>query len=550
MLKAWVAVAPGEPEPVLLEHLHPDLAEHPTALGRFRRRAMLAGRLQHPNVLKTLGHEEADGQLVVLSELCFGVGLHRVIERAQGGVPVPIFASVARRLLRALVHAHEAKDASGKPLGLIHRHLAAPSVQMGFAGEVKLGDFTLALADVGSFRTAAGMAVGTVGAMSPEQVRGQSLDPRSDLYAVSTLLYELLTGVPLVPAGPRIEMLRAVAEAPAPPIDRPDLPPEVAEAVARGLEKAPDHRFSSARSYLGALEAALGPPDGNERDTLSAFVRSLLPDEEQSALDELGKLRAAMATLPSARAPSARSRPPTAPRLDDEPEAPEPSVMTMPGVAAAPDPARLPVVSYALAAPPPAPEPPAPRTGVAVKVAALAAALAVAGGLVALSFRPDAPMVGAAPRARTESVRAAPRAEPARVSVEGRQEAPRARADDRPQRPPVALPSRSRPPDEGRLPPVPPPAPSPSPPMAPSPTEPSSAPPPSLPPQAVELRAELTRLRVEPDPRRFYAAHARLTALAADLEPAAHRRARALLDAAERAQDLDNLVGAFDVVFR
>lgn len=353
MVQPWVARREGDIELCTLEHLHPGLVHHPSAAGRFERQAALTVHLDHPNVVVTKAAGLEAGLFSVATELLLGTTLNRLLEtlkRKGERLPLPIFGAMAVRILRGLAHAHAAHDPSGRPLNIVHRNLNPHSVKLGFAGDIKLGDFFAARADIGHFQTRPGLGVGAVAYMSPEQVLAETVDHRSDVYAVSLLLYEMLGGRRAVPGGPLADMVRVIARDTPVALNelRSDLPSRLIQAVHRGLAKAPDQRWPSASAYLKALDDGLASAPIARRNDLSAYVRRCLPSEEAATVARLRRVRALSAE-------SARSGPlaETVTEVDEGLEvvtAPgedplEPSVITMPGppaVAVTPSPRPTP----------------------------------------------------------------------------------------------------------------------------------------------------------------------------------------------------------------
>lgn len=574
MVQPWLARRDGGVELVELSHLHADVAGHPAAQGRFRRLAALAGYLDHPHIVRTLETGEEGDTFCVVSEPVHGITLEPVLDAALArgvGLPLPVFRVIALRLLAALDHAHRAADGHGRSLGIVHRHLAPRSVWAGFTGELRLGDFTVAFAEVGDFRTAPGMGVGTAGYMSPEQVRAEPLDARSDLYAVSVLLWELASGRRAVAEAPLIEMLRAVSSTPVPALERPDAPPELAAVLARGLEKDPGQRWPSARDYRLALDAALVPfREASEDAVLAAFLREGHAEAERAVVSRLRRVRALR--VPEAARPRALSHPPRIAPEPEEPisdEPPEPSVMTMPGVPAA-DFDALPEVAAPL---PRAPSVRSPSrgedsvslvrrvparpgsggTGFGLVMALLALVVALGTAYVLIrdrgplepslqaSTEPVAPSAAPSPRSSSPEPAVSPRRRrpPARVAEPAvASSSPRARSE--PARSPVGRGqassvrssaggadevARSAPPAQAS-----------------ATAGPAAA-------EAVDpLKRRLEALELSEDPREFIRLHARLVGRAEQISGAKRLKALRILDAARRALDATALREAYELM--
>ena len=239
---------------VAVKVLPAGLAGDPERLRRFANEARAAAAISHPNVLAVYDVETA-GTPYVVFELLEGETLR---EHLSGGALAPARAvEVAAQVARGLAAAHEK--------GIVHRDLKPDNVFLTRDGLVKILDFGLArVLDPPSApeltaaptleRTAAGVVLGTSGYMSPEQVRGLPADPRSDLFALGILLYEMLSGLRAF-ARPSLAESSAAILRDDPPVPGRPLPPGLELVVRRCLAKRPDERFPSAREVLFALEA-------------------------------------------------------------------------------------------------------------------------------------------------------------------------------------------------------------------------------------------------------------------------------------------------------
>ena len=406
MVQPYVARRDGEVDLVVVKRLLPQLAQHPTAPRRFAREARLTRQLQHRHLIHTVDVGLAHQELFMVTEFVAGIQLDLLMADAvERGSPLPldVVSGIALRMLDALAYAHDAVGPDGRKLGLVHRDLTPRSVTIAFGGEVKLGDFGVARSQWDTALTAPGTTVGTLAYMSPEQVGQGEVDARTDLYGFSVVLYELLTGTPMIEAQDALSLLRQIKEHA--PVTlrqrRPDLPDRLTAVVEGGLAKNPADRWPNARTYETALKEALqsvAPAASTTR--LGAFVRARMPQHEAQFLQLLNRVRATGAVRPQPRAssrtssrtrsrpashaarpssrpvrtPSGRGHPGThrppvsgTPRLDGGPAAldlyarapipsgstgldgppseptPEPSIITMPGSAMPPAPRHAPL---------------------------------------------------------------------------------------------------------------------------------------------------------------------------------------------------------------
>ena len=232
-------------------------------LRRFEQEARAAGALNHPNILGIHDIGTHDGAPYVVSELLEGETLRARI----GDSPLPQRKAIdyATQIAKGLAAAHER--------GIVHRDLKPDNLFVTRDGRVKILDFGLAkiaeppggesetkLAAAGAPQTSAGTTLGTVGYMSPEQVRGQNVDHRSDIFSFGVVLYEMLTGRRAFQGDSAVETMNAILKED-PKIAAnggPALPPGLDRIVLHCLEKSPDERFQSARDVAFDIEALSG----------------------------------------------------------------------------------------------------------------------------------------------------------------------------------------------------------------------------------------------------------------------------------------------------
>ena len=246
---------------VAIKILPESVAHDPERLARFDREAKAVAALSHPNILALHDAGTENGATFAVMELLDGETLRERL--THGALPVRKAVDITIQIARGLAAAH-AK-------GLVHRDLKPENVFLVADGQVKILDFGLAKSadadSVGSGATETqaamtdpGTVLGTVGYMAPEQVRGHAVDARTDLFALGTLLYEMLTGDRAFRRDTAAETMTAILRE-----DPPDLPaPQMAQApaldriVRHCLEKNPAERFQSARDVAFALEAISG----------------------------------------------------------------------------------------------------------------------------------------------------------------------------------------------------------------------------------------------------------------------------------------------------
>ena len=243
----WHAVDELLDRHVALKVIRPELMSRPGLAERFRSEAIVLARLQHPCIAALYGLEKRGDEFVMVMEFVDGETLDA--RMAQSGVlPWPEASRITRAVLDALDHAHES--------GVIHRDIKPANVMITRAGRVKVMDFGIARLVGAQRQTRTGAAVGTPSYMSPEQLLGQEVDGRADVYAVGTLLYELTTGhLPFEVEGDYLRMIAQLQQVPGPPSAHDSsLPDGLDRVVARALQKEPADRFATSGEFRDALE--------------------------------------------------------------------------------------------------------------------------------------------------------------------------------------------------------------------------------------------------------------------------------------------------------
>lgn len=225
-----------------------------TVLERFKQEIRLARRITHRNVVRTHDLGEVDGIYFITMEYVEGTSLEKLISR-KGKLPVDVTLAMGKQLCRALEVAHEA--------GVIHRDIKPQNMVVDGAGFLKVMDFGIArLAEEksrerkGAGLTQAGMVLGTPQYMSPEQLMGEELDARSDLYAAGAVLFECLTGEPVFSAPSVMALIvKHVEEQPRDPRSvNPALPESLSRIILKALHKQREQRWATAAELHSALD--------------------------------------------------------------------------------------------------------------------------------------------------------------------------------------------------------------------------------------------------------------------------------------------------------
>jgi serine/threonine-protein kinase len=250
----------GSVRHVVVKRVLTEMQHDAAMLRMFLDEGAIALRLFHPNVCHVYECGEANGLTFMALEWVHGTSLREVIRRAgpRGGIPVPVAVHVIARIAGALEYVHHAKGVDGRPLSIVHQDVTPHNVMLSWKGQVKLLDFGIAKTSAQA-EHGASVPQGKFEYMSPEQVRGEPIDARSDVFALGVCLYEALTARSLYSRESPPQIMTAIVEEPVPSIRsvRPDLPDALDRIVRRALAKRRDERFASAGEMEKALDAWL-----------------------------------------------------------------------------------------------------------------------------------------------------------------------------------------------------------------------------------------------------------------------------------------------------
>ncbi|RME00090.1 MAG: serine/threonine protein kinase, partial [Calditrichaeota bacterium] len=276
---------------VALKFLSPELLKNQAEKARLLQEARAAASLDHPNICTVHAIEEYQGQLFIAMACVDGCTLSHKL--ASGPLPPIEALRLALQIAEGLAAAHDR--------GIVHRDIKSANIMVTPQGQVKITDFGLALRHTSAVAgTASGRTLGTPAYVAPEQIRGEAVDPRADLWACGVVLYEMLTGTLPFCGENEHEMIFAIlTDAPQPLANtRSEMPPGIQAIVDKCLQKDPARRFQTARELALALRRLLengrspGTPatPGRRRQRIS-FVMALVL---LAALGALLMLRAPM----------------------------------------------------------------------------------------------------------------------------------------------------------------------------------------------------------------------------------------------------------------
>ncbi len=273
MAEVWEGIDDVLTRPVAVKILYPHLAANESFLERFRREAVAAARLSHPNVVATFDTGEDGDAAFIVMELVRGRTLRSMIDDEGGSLPPALARDIGIQVARALHHAHQS--------GLVHRDVKPANIlicdsEPGLPVRVKVADFGIAHAatEDGGDLTQPGALMGTAKYLSPEQVEGREPTARSDVYALGVVLYEVLTG--RAPFSGETDLSTAMAhvhgELLRPRQIRAGIPRALEAVVLRAMARDPLARYASASDLAGALQGVdLGD------DAVPAVVRDPTP---------------------------------------------------------------------------------------------------------------------------------------------------------------------------------------------------------------------------------------------------------------------------------
>jgi serine/threonine protein kinase len=292
--------------------LLPDLVVEQDLASRFISEIRMLASFDHPNIAQFYTAFQVDNQLVMMMEFVEGYTLEQLA--TQGPLPESDTINYMQQVLSALSYAH------GR--GVVHRDIKPANIMLTSHGVVKLMDFGIAKAQREVDLTRPGTTMGSLYYMSPEQVRGEAVDARSDIYSIGIMMYELMAGRRPFEADSAYAILNQQCNvAPQPPVEiNPQLPAALSEIILCALQKDPACRFQNAQAVHNALCQVAARPDSTLTAEGVPFTPVVIPGAAQPATSR-------PATFPPATPQPSTYQPPTYQPVTYQPAAAQPAAM-------------------------------------------------------------------------------------------------------------------------------------------------------------------------------------------------------------------------------
>ncbi|HEV8324097.1 MAG TPA: protein kinase [Myxococcota bacterium] len=277
----------------VLKRIRSELSSDQRFISAFAREAQVAVSLNHRNIVQVYEFGRVGPDYFLAMEYVEGVDLGRLMAmRARGSGPVPLGLALhlAAEVAAGLDYAHSKSDYGGGALGVVHGDLAPNHVLLSYDGSVKILDFGIARAALERAVALGGVPMGRPGYMAPEQTRGEPVTPRSDIYVIGVLLYELLVGRSPFPGETPDEVLQSASEGLVVPASdpRPDLPPAALQLLERALGADPEDRYVHARDLVrDVLQIQRAASEIHNTRTVRDFLVGYVGDSGQKIPPDL-----------------------------------------------------------------------------------------------------------------------------------------------------------------------------------------------------------------------------------------------------------------------
>jgi len=277
--RAVVRDGPRAGQQVAVKRLLPALARDPGYVALFEQEAEVTRRLRHPAIVEVLETGVAGGTPFIVMDYVDGKNLRQILGQCAARkilLPIDFAAYVAHVLSDALAHAHAGTDEAGRPLGIVHCDVSPSNVFISRLGEIKLGDFGVALTPGAAPGEFGAGAFGKIHYLAPEQIRGERPTSKADIFALGCVFFELLTNDYVFPGADVAAVGRRILEGKlrAPSELRPEVPFELDAMVLRCVSPDMEDRYPSAAAFGAEIATRYDPAIGTPL-AIAAVVRGL-----------------------------------------------------------------------------------------------------------------------------------------------------------------------------------------------------------------------------------------------------------------------------------
>jgi len=312
----------GPPKLCVIKRIRSRHSEDPHYVERFANEAKTLVQLSHASIVQVMDMGIVDDEPYLALEYVDGKDLRRAAVRAkERGEPLPasFVLFVMGRVLEALSYVHKKADDLGQPLRLVHRDLSPQNILVSYEGEVKIIDFGLVKGGLNASETHPSLMLGTFLYMSPEQLRHEAVDLRTDLYAAGVCLYELLTGKNPFESDSVDKQLTLLMEGPEKVVRElgTRVSPALRDLLTRAMAVLPDDRYQSAEEFHEALQACLKLEDPTmDAPVVGRVLRGLFAQEYEAERRRLEAMTSGRPELASELEPQAGD---ASPPLSEDP---------------------------------------------------------------------------------------------------------------------------------------------------------------------------------------------------------------------------------------
>ncbi len=247
----------GFERPVVIKTIRTELVANERTALMFVDEARMAAGLHHRNIVQIVDFDRYDDGAFIVSELVDGCDLWKFLRHLRQPPRYDIAVTIIAELGTGLHAAHEATGSDGAPLGIVHRDVSPSNVLLGRLGEIKLADFGVAKARQRSYHTVSGTIKGKAPYMAPEQILGEHVDRRADVFSLGVLLFEVATRTRLYSANADARAMKEIlgGAIPDPAERRPGFPAELAAIIGKALARDRDARYPTAAAMVDDLDA-------------------------------------------------------------------------------------------------------------------------------------------------------------------------------------------------------------------------------------------------------------------------------------------------------